>query len=88
MYCIELDYTKSQRQLDFVVMDSHTHCAGTTLLVDHNIYTTQLDHCTLVFESHKDAVFGLLVLNSPLYSCCLRETTDGLNYGGRYSNYS
>ena len=88
MYCIELNYTKSQRQLDFVVMDSHTHCAGTTLLVEHNIYTTQLDHCTLVFESHKDAVFGLLVLNSPLYECCLRETTDGLNYSGRYSNYS
>ena len=87
VYVVELDYSRSQRQLDFIVMDSHTHCAGTQLLVEHNIHTHQLDHCTLVFDSHKDAVFSLLVLSSPLYTCCLRETTDG-SYSGRYSNYS
>ena len=87
MYCVELDYVKSQRQLDFIVMDSHTHCAGTQLLVEHNIHTTQLDHCTLVFESHRDAVFGCLVLSSPLYTVRLRGTTDG-SYSGRYSNHS
>ena len=87
MYVVELDYSRSQRQLDFIVMDSHTHCAGTQLLVEHNIHTHQLDHCTLVFESHKDAVFSLLVLSSPLYTCCLRETTDG-SYSARYSNDS
>ena len=87
VYVVELDYSRSQRQLDFIIMDSHTHCAGTQLLLDHNIHTHQLDHCTLVFDSHKDAVFSLLVLSSPLYTCCLRETTDG-SYSGRYSNYS
>ena len=87
VYVVELDYSRSQRQLDFIVMDSHTHCAGTQLLVEHNIHTHQLDHCTLVFDSHKDAVFSLLVLSSPLYTCCLRETTDG-SYSARYSNYS
>ena len=87
MYVVELDYSRSQRQLDFIVMDSHTHCAGTQLLVEHNIHTHQLDHCTLVFDCHKDAVFSLLVLSSPLYTCCLRETTDG-SYSARYSNYS
>ena len=87
VYVVELDYSRSQRQLDFIVMDSHTHCAGTQLLVEHNIHTHQLDHCTLVFDCHKDAVFSLLVLSSPLYTCCLRETTDG-SYSARYSNYS
>ena len=87
VYVVELDYSRSQRQLDFIVMDSHTHCAGTQLLVEHNIHTHQLDHCTLVFDSHKDAVFSLLVLSSPLYTCCLRGTTDG-SYSARYSNYS
>ena len=87
MYCVELDYAKSQRQLDFIIMDSHTHCAGTQLLVEHRIYTTQLDHCTLVFECERDAVFSLLVLNSPLYTVRLRGTTDG-SYSARYSNNS
>ena len=55
------------RQVDFLVMDSHTHVAATDLLL-RGIHTTQSDYCTLQFECARDMTYGLLLLGShPLY---------------------
>ena len=52
--------------------DVLTQTACTKLLVNHNIHTTQSDHCTIEFESDRDRTLALLKLqNSGAYTARL-----------------
>ena len=76
MYTIELEYATRSRIDDFVndqrYEDVMTQTACTKLLLNHNIHTTQPNHCTIVFESDRDRTLALLKLqNSSAYTARL-----------------
>ena len=76
MYKIKLNYAARPR-IDRFIRDTRyedviTQTTCTKLLVNHNIHTTQEDHCTIVFESDRDRTLALLKLqNSSAYTARL-----------------
>ena len=76
VYRIQLVYAARPR-IDRFIRDTRyedviTQTTCTKLLVNHNIHTTQEDHCTIVFESDRDRTLALLKLqNSSAYTARL-----------------
>ncbi len=76
MYKIKLNYATRPR-IDRFIRDTRyedviTQTTCTKLLLNHNIHTTQEDHCTIVFESDRDRTLALLKLqNSSAYTARL-----------------
>jgi hypothetical protein len=75
MYKIRLEYTARTRANPFSTgslalprdkyyEDVLTQTACTKLLVNHNIHTTQSDHCTIEFESDRDRTLALVRLST------------------------
>ena len=78
VYRIQLVYAARPRIEQFIrdtrYEDVLTQTACTKLLLNHNIHTTQEDHCTIVFESDRDRTLALLKLqNSSAYTARLVE---------------
>ena len=73
MYKLKLNYATRPR-IDRFIRDTRyedvlTQTACTKLLLNHNIHTTQEDHCTIVFESDRDRTLAQLKLaNSQLFT--------------------
>ena len=73
MYRVQLVYATRPR-IDRFIRDTRyedvlTQTACTKLLLNHNIHTSQEDHCTIVFESDRDRMLAMLKLsNSTAYS--------------------
>ena len=78
MYKIKLNYAARPR-IDRFIRDTRyedvlTQTACTKLLLNHNIHTTQEDHCTIVFESDRDRTLALLQLqNTSAYTARLLD---------------
>ena len=78
VYRIQLVYATRPRIEQFIrdtrYEDVLTQTACTKLLLNHNIHTTQEDHCTIVFESDRDRTLALLKLqNTSAYTARLVE---------------
>ena len=78
MYKIQLDYAPRTFINDYIrdhrYEDVITQTACTKLLLNHNIHTTQPNHCTIEFESDRDRTLALLKLqNSDAYTARLVE---------------
>ena len=76
MYRVKLIYSTRPRIERFIrdtrYEDVLTQTACTKLLLNHNIHTTQPDHCTIEFESDRDRMFAMLKLSeSTLYKARL-----------------
>ena len=76
MYRVKLIYSTRQRIERFIrdtrYEDVLTQTACTKLLLNHNIHTTQPDHCTIEFESDRDRMLAMLKLSeSTLYKARL-----------------
>ena len=76
MYKIKLVYANRARIERFIrdtrYEDVITQTTCTKLLVNHNIHTSQEDHCTIVFESDRDRMLAMLKLsNSTAYTARL-----------------
>ena len=73
VYRIQLVYATRPR-IDRFIRDTRyedviTQTTCTKLLVNHNIHTTQPDHCTIEFESDRDRMLAMLKLsNSTAYT--------------------
>ena len=73
MYKLKLNYATRPR-IDRFIRDTRyedvlTQTACTKLLLNHNIHTSQEDHCTIVFESDRDRTLAQLKLaNSQLFT--------------------
>ena len=67
MYRVKLIYATRPRIERFIrdtrYEDVLTQTACTKLLLNHNIHTTQPDHCTIEFESDRDRTLAQLVLS-------------------------
>ena len=78
MYKIKLNYATRPR-IDRFIRDTRyedviTQTTCTKLLLNHNIHTTQEDHCTIVFESDRDRTLALLQLqNTSAYTARLLD---------------
>ena len=78
VYRIQLVYAARPR-IDRFIRDTRyedvlTQTACTKLLLNHNIHTTQPNHCTIEFESDRDRTLALLKLqNSDAYTARLIE---------------
>ena len=76
MYRVQLVYATRPR-IDRFIRDTRyedviTQTTCTKLLVNHNIHTTQPDHCTIEFESDRDRMLAMLKLsNSTAYTARL-----------------
>ena len=76
MYRVKLIYSTRPRIERFIrdtrYEDVLTQTACTKLLLNHNIHTTQPDHCTNEFESDRDRMLAMLKLSeSTLYKARL-----------------
>jgi hypothetical protein len=66
MYKLKLNYNSlpADSHNKHSLQDVLTETACTLLLLNHNIHTSQEDHCTIVFESDRDRTLAYLKLQN------------------------